>query len=204
MVLARLLPYVLSLSHAVTAEWPHNAGISSLLPDISPRRSQDLAFDKASLPRAARSNSRQICLRTNPSNIEKWPGLRNATTQAAAMATSQIIVEQSASRWTREGRVRACQNRLESSTTGAHGVVRRRDVVEMVDQSIGTAPPYPPRILLESGDRPPRLRPYATERGGIRHSTESSSLARRRACEIHCQALTLVHMIMFHDRDWWR
>ncbi len=65
-----------------------NAGIFvSLLLDTFQEACQDLAFDKASGSRGKIEPPARFVL-DELSNIEKWPGLRNAITQAAATATS--------------------------------------------------------------------------------------------------------------------
>ncbi len=72
-----------------------NAGIFvSLLLDTFQEACQDLAFDKASGSRGKIEPPARFVL-DELSNIEKWPGLRNAITQGGGNGYQLIIVEQS-------------------------------------------------------------------------------------------------------------
>lgn len=72
-----------------------NAGIFvSLLLDTFQEACQDIAFDKASGSRGKIEPPARFVL-DELSNIEKWPGLRNAITQGGGNGYQLIIVEQS-------------------------------------------------------------------------------------------------------------
>lgn len=66
----------------------------SLLLDTFQEACQDLAFDKASGSRGKIEPPARFVL-DELSNIEKWPGLRNAITQGGGNGYQLIIVEQS-------------------------------------------------------------------------------------------------------------
>lgn len=125
----------------------------SLLLDTFQEACQDLAFDKASGSRGKIEPPARFVL-DELSNIEKWPGLRNAITQGGGNGYQPIIVEQSRQQMAdeKDGYGKAVEQTVWENChrMRAQGRVRRRDV-EMVDRPDRHAPPHTPRIKLESG-----------------------------------------------------
>lgn len=185
-----------------------NAGIFvSLLLDTFQEACQDLAFDKASGSRGKIEPPARFVL-DELSNIEKWPGLRNAITQGGGNGYQLIIVEQSRQQMAdeKDGYGKAVEQTVWEN---CHRIMLKGvsddETLKWWISQIGTHH----RTRRESS-----WNPGQGPLGGLttRHEREESVTQQELSLlpvgsalvEPLGQAPALVHMIMFHDRDWWR
>ena len=185
-----------------------NAGIFvSLLLDTFQEACQDLAFDKASGSRGKIEPPARFVL-DELSNIEKWPGLRNAITQGGGNGYQLIIVEQSRQQMAdeKDGYGKAVEQTVWEN---CHRIMLKGvsddETLKWWISQIGTHH----RTRRESS-----WNPGQGPLGGLttRHERKESVTQQELSLlpvgyalvEPLGQAPALVHMIMFHDRDWWR
>ena len=185
-----------------------NAGIFvSLLLDTFQEACQDLAFDKASGSRGKIEPPARFVL-DELSNIEKWPGLRNAITQGGGNGYQLIIVEQSRQQMAdeKDGYGKAVEQTVWEN---CHRIMLKGvsddETLKWWISQIGTHHHTRRESSWNPGQGP---------LGGLttRHEREESVTQQELSLlpvgyalvEPLGQAPALVHMIMFHDRDWWR
>ena len=185
-----------------------NAGIFvSLLLDTFQEACQDLAFDKASGSRGKIEPPARFVL-DELSNIEKWPGLRNAITQGGGNGYRLIIVEQSRQQMAdeKDGYGKAVEQTVWEN---CHRIMLKGvsddETLKWWISQIGTHH----RTRRESS-----WNPGQGPLGGLttRHEREESVTQQELSLlpvgyalvEPLGQAPALVRMIMFMRRAWWR
>lgn len=185
-----------------------NAGIFvSLLLDTFQEACQDLAFDKTSGSRGKIEPPARFVL-DELSNIEKWPGLRNAITQGGGNGYQLIIVEQSRQQMAdeKDGYGKAVEQTVWEN---CHRIMLKGvsddETLKWWISQIGTHH----RTRRESS-----WNPGQGPLGGLttRHEREESVTQQELSLlpvgyalvEPLGQAPALVHMIMYMRRAWWR
>ena len=185
-----------------------NAGVFvSLLLDTFQEACQAIAFDRATGSRGKIEPPARFVL-DELSNIEKWPGLRNAITQGGGNGYQLIIVEQSRQQMAdeKDGYGKAVEQTVWEN---CHRIMLKGvsddETLKWWINQIGTHH----RIRRESS-----WNPGQGPLGGVstRHEREESVTQRELSLlpvgyalvEPLGQAPALVHLIMFMHRAWWR
>ena len=140
------------------------------------------------------------------SNIEKWPGLRNAITQGGGNGYQLIIVEQSRQQMAdeKDGYGKAVEQTVWEN---CHRIMLKGvsddETLKWWISQIGTHH----HTRRESSWNPGQDHCGLTTRHEREESVtqqELSSCPSATRSWNHWASARLVHMIMFHDRDWWR